>query len=658
MDNTKGLTQAGSDCPDAGHFYGREVAAALLEGQPLAEVARLITEVIASQLQVERVGLFLHDERGNIDPIALRNVSPEYGKAITRIVPMSPIMSHARATGQPVVARNVQQNDLLSPELRELYRLENISSLLLIILQYEQKFAGVLVVYPDAERVFAPQELAAFQSLADMATLAIALSQRFQQQREIAMLEERNRLAREIHDTVAQSLAVLILQMETTRIALRRADISGAEEMLAQAHGLAKNALEDTRRAVRGLAASAAQILSPAQAIAQEAEQLEAESGISAQFILSGEEQALNPDQRASLLRIAQEALTNARKHAQPSRVRVGLQYGAEEVTLLVEDDGVGFDPDAERTPGAEGGYGLFGIRERAKLVGAALYIDSTPGWGTRLRVSLPYRPATPIEGRRGEEETRRRGEEEKIQVQGTGDRGQGTGEFLSTLNSQLSTASSLSPIKVLIVDDHALARQGIRAMLQTSSDIVVVGEAENGEEAVDQAIKLEPDVVLMDLQMPKVDGLEGLRRLQIRRRHIPVIILTTLHTEHTISEALQSGARGFLLKDTNAEELLAAVHAAKRGETLLAPAIATRLADLTAGHGRFDLNEREREILQLLAQGARNKEIATALFIAPKTVEYHLSNLFTKLGVSNRTEATRLALEQGLVPPIGRSPK
>ncbi len=207
-------------------------------------------------------------------------------------------------------------------------------------------------------------------------------------------------------------------------------------------------------------------------------------------------------------------------------------------------------------------------------------------------------------------------------------------------------------------MDDHALARQGIRAMLQTSPDIVVVGEAENGEEAVEQAIKLEPDVVLMDLQMPKVDGLEGLRRLQIRRRHIPVMILTTLQTEHTISEALQSGARGFLLKDTNAEELLAAVHAAKRGETLLAPAIALRLADLAAGHGRFDLNEREREILQLLAQGARNKEIATALFIAPKTVEYHLSNLFTKLGVSNRTEATRLALEQGLVPPIGRSPK
>lgn len=412
MNTTQGLTQAGNDCSDAGNFYGREVAAALLEGQPLAEVARLITDVIARQLQVERVGLFLHDERGNIDPVALRNVSPEYGKAVTRMVPVSPLFSRAQATGLPVFERNVQQNDLFSSELRELYRKENISSLLIIMLQYEQKFAGVLVVYPDAERDFAPQELAAFQSLADMATLAIALSQRFQQQREIAMLEERNRLAREIHDTVAQSLAVLILQMETTRIALRRADNVGAEEMLTQAHGLAKNALEDTRRAVRGLAASAAEILSPAQAIAQEAEQLEAESGIPTQFILSGEEQTLNPDQRASLLRIAQEALTNARKHAQPSRVRVGLQYGAEEVTLLVEDDGLGFDPEAARTPGAEGGYGLFGIRERAKLVGAALYIDSTPGWGTRLRVSLPYRPATPIPGRR-EEETRRRGEEE-----------------------------------------------------------------------------------------------------------------------------------------------------------------------------------------------------------------------------------------------------
>ena len=185
--------------------------------------------------------------------------------------------------------------------------------------------------------------------------------------------------------------------------------------------------------------------------------------------------------------------------------------------------------------------------------------------------------------------------------------------------------------------------------MLQTSPDVVVVGEAENGGEAVDQTLKLEPDVVLMDLQMPHVDGLEGLRRLQIRRPLIPVVILTTLQTEHTISEALKSGARGFLLKDAGAEQLLAAVRAAKRGESLLAPAIALRLADLASGHGQFDLNEREREILQLLAQGARNKDIATSLFIAPKTVEYHLSNLFTKLGVSNRTEATRLALEQGL---------
>ena len=399
--NIKAQSQAA--CPDAGHFYGREVAAALLEGQPLAEVARLITEVIARQLRVERIGLFLHDEQGRIDPIALRNVSPEYGKAVTRVVPMSPILSRAQATGLPVFERNVQQNEQISPELRELYRREDIASVLMVMLQIEQRFAGALVVYPDAERIFTPQEIAGFQSLADMATLAIALSQRFQQQSEIAMLEERNRLAREIHDTVAQSLAVLILQIETTRIALSRNDTAGAEDMLAQAHGLAKNALEDTRRAVRGLAASAAQTLSPAQAIAQEAAQLEAEAGIATQFLLSGEEQALNPDQRASLLRIAQEALTNARKHARPGRVRVGLQYGAEDVTLLVEDDGVGFDPEANRIPGAEGGYGLFGIRERAKLVGGILTIDSTPGWGTRLRVSLPYRPATPI---RGEEET------------------------------------------------------------------------------------------------------------------------------------------------------------------------------------------------------------------------------------------------------------
>ena len=138
----------------------------------------------------------------------------------------------------------------------------------------------------------------------------------------------------------------------------------------------------------------------------------------------------------------------------------------------------------------------------------------------------------------------------------------------------------------------------------------------------------------------------------------VPVVILTTFQTEQQVMEALSAGARGFLLKDADPVELLAAVRAARRGETLLSPFVTDHLVSLASGQTRAagasrdpnELNEREREVLQLLAQGARNKEIANALFIATKTVEYHLSNIFSKLGVSNRTEAARTAVERGLV--------
>ena len=659
--------------------YSREVAAAILEGQPLDQIARLITNIVAQRLCVDRVGLFLRDTRGFITPIALRNVSPEYGQAISRLIPAAPILRRSEATGLPVFTRDVQNDSNIDAAKRALYRHENINSILMIMLQYEQHLAGALVVYPEADRLFTPVELAVFQSLADMATLGIAFSQQLQREREFAMLEERNRLAREIHDTVAQSLAALILQLDTTQTLLQRKDLPTTAEMLAQAHGLAKSALEDTRRAIRGLASANAQSLSSAQAIAQEAQQLQAESGIQTQFILTGEEQALTQDQRTSLLRIAQEALNNTRKHARPQRVRVGLQFGGDEVMLLIEDDGMGFDASAVRTPGVEGGYGLFGMEERAQLVGGALHIDSTPGWGTRIRVVMPYRlPASVTENRgsaRGEKKpearkteqirTNQRSAEQNRTEQNSIEQNrieQNRTEETSAEDS-FSAADgqqiiSSTAIRVLIVDDHTLARQGIRGMLQTSPDVVVVGEATDGGQAVEQALRLQPDVVLMDLQMPGVDGLEGLRRMRARLPNVPVVILTTFQTEQAVMEALAAGARGFLLKDADPAELLAAVRAAQRGETLLSPLVTDHLASLASGQTRAagaardpnELNEREREVLQLLAQGARNKEIANALFIAPKTVEYHLSNIFNKLGVSNRTEAARTAVERGLV--------
>jgi DNA-binding NarL/FixJ family response regulator/signal transduction histidine kinase len=629
--------------------HTREIAASILEGKPLHETADLITEKVMERLGEVRVGLYLRNPNKQVEAISLRGISTEYASKVTRLPYPTPLIERATATGLPYYFRDVQTDPQIGPEQRALFRSENIIGLVMAMLHHKDQVYGALAIYPNARREFTPLEMSAIQGFADMATLGIVMAQLLEKQREMAVMEERNRLQREIHDTVAQSLAALLLQIETTESHLEAGDHAAASEMLVAARGQAQRALQETRRAVQGLAPAVLELQSLAEAIAQEMDNLEEQTGIQTQFLTNGEVQSLMPDQSTALLRIAQEAINNARKHSGARRVRVGLQYGPEEVTLLVEDDGAGFDAHAPRTPGPEGGYGLFGMDERARLIGGTLEIDSTPGWGTRIRMMLPYRPAAPAAPIALPTDELHPAPPPAL-VRPT-----------PALDSPRTPAeSSADALRVLVVDDHQMARQGIRAMLERTGEVVVVGEAENGAEALLQAQLLAPDVVLMDLQMPEVDGLEGLRRIRANLPELPIVILTTFQTDETLTEALQAGARGFLLKDAEPSDLLAAVRAAHRGESLLNPAAIARLAALASGQttrppDSQELNEREMEVLEMLARGARNKEIAAALFIAPKTVEYHLSNLFSKLNVSNRTEAARVAIERGLVAPAFR---
>ncbi|MCW3098930.1 MAG: Response regulator containing a CheY-like receiver domain and an DNA-binding domain, partial [Chthonomonadaceae bacterium] len=316
----------------------REIAAAILEGHPLEEVAALITEAVADRLRVERVGLFLRGADGKLHAASLRNISAAYVDGIARLAHPTPAYKRSVATGLPYYARNVQDDAQLDPERRALFQREGITTLLFAVMQQGSTTTGALVVYPCAERQFTPAEIALFQSFTDQAALAIAMTQQMEQQREMAMSEERNRLAREMHDTVAQSLTGLILQIETAKTSVETGDLSAAGELLGMARVQAKHALEDTRRAVQGLAPASLERLTAAKAIAEEARRFESETGIPALFIQTGDEHDLPPEQQIALLRIAQEALTNARKHAQAQRVRVGLQFGADYVSLIVED--------------------------------------------------------------------------------------------------------------------------------------------------------------------------------------------------------------------------------------------------------------------------------------------------------------------------------
>jgi NarL family two-component system response regulator LiaR len=205
--------------------------------------------------------------------------------------------------------------------------------------------------------------------------------------------------------------------------------------------------------------------------------------------------------------------------------------------------------------------------------------------------------------------------------------------------------------IRVLITDDHGVVRQGLRMFLSLNPDIEVVGEAENGWEAVAMARELKPDVVLMDLLMPVMDGIEATAAIRSELPEVEVMALTSVLGDASVTGAIKAGAIGYLLKDTEAEELHRAIRGAAEGKVQLAPEAAARLMrEVRAPESPEELTERESEVLKLVARGKANKQIASDLFVEEKTVKAHVASILRKLGVQSRTQAALHAVRTGLV--------
>jgi NarL family two-component system response regulator YdfI len=213
-------------------------------------------------------------------------------------------------------------------------------------------------------------------------------------------------------------------------------------------------------------------------------------------------------------------------------------------------------------------------------------------------------------------------------------------------------------PIRILVADDHLIIRQGLRLILETEPDLLLVGEASDGAEAIDLVDKFHPDVVLMDLRMPGMDGLTALQRLRVTHPNVAVVILTTFNEDGLMRKGLGLGARGYLLKDTDRGSLFNTIRAAARGETLLKPEVLEKLLEnkkletkSAESEYDIDLTDREIEVLVSVAKGERSKEIAYTLGITERTVKAHLSNIYSKLGVDSRAAAVSEAMRRGWLP-------
>lgn len=217
-----------------------------------------------------------------------------------------------------------------------------------------------------------------------------------------------------------------------------------------------------------------------------------------------------------------------------------------------------------------------------------------------------------------------------------------------------------MDPIQVIIVDDHPMFRGGLRALLTTDPGMEVVGEANDAETAITLVEQLQPDVVIMDIQLPAISGIEATRRVQDMSPHIGILVVTMFEDDYSVFAAMRAGARGYVLKDANEDDILRAIRSIARGEAIFSPTIARRVMDYFAATSSTELKavprrsfpeltERERELLNLIARGESNTQIAETLVVSPKTVRNHISSIFSKLQVAGRAEAIIKARDAGL---------
>lgn len=427
------------------------------------------------------------------------------------------------------------------------------------------------------------------------------LEQYVSQVERITLLEERDRLSKDLHDTMGHSYTSIIMGMETLRVELKSKE---GEQQLDSLLQLARNSMEEVRLYLHQLDLSQ-ESLPLATTLQQLTEEFKKHAKVNVRTRIIGEEYMVSKQSKMTLYRSLQESLTNAVRHGHSTEIIVSLHFEPQQIRLDVQDNGCGVEDWKD-------GFGLTAMKERVSQSQGRVIVYSKKGEGTFISCVLP----------------------KQVQL----------------ANEQ---------IRLCIVDDHSFIRESLHTILGGLEDLQVVGMAEDGERALELCERLKPDVVLMDLEMPNLDGIHATKMIKKKWPDIRVLILSTFQNTERAKKIIRNGADGYLLKSIDSRELAESIRLVYRGGTMITHDLFHRMWEENEETGLFEsrsdgieygLTKREVEILELLSQGSRYKTIASTLYLSNGTVRNYASNLYEKLGVKNREEAVQKAKDIGLL--------
>ncbi|MGQ3545535.1 response regulator [Bacillus cereus] len=427
------------------------------------------------------------------------------------------------------------------------------------------------------------------------------LEQYVSQVERITLLEERDRLSKDLHDTMGHSYTSIIMGMETLRMELKSKE---GEQQLDSLLQLARNSMEEVRLYLHQLDLSQ-ESLPLATTLQQLTEEFKKHAKVNVRTRIIGEEYMVSKQSKITLYRSLQESLTNAVRHGHSTEIIVSLHFEPQQIRLDVQDNGCGVEEWKD-------GFGLTAMKERVSQSQGRVIVYSKKGEGTLISCVLP----------------------KQVQL----------------ANEQ---------IRLCIVDDHSFIRESLHTILSGLEDLQVVGMAEDGEQALELCGRLKPDVVLMDLEMPNLDGIHATKMIKKKWPDIRVLILSTFQNTERAKEIIRNGADGYVLKSIDSRELAESIRLVYRGGAMITHDLFHRMWEENEETGLFEsrsdgieygLTKRELEILELLSQGSRYKTIASTLYLSNGTVRNYASNLYEKLGVKNREEAVQKAKDIGLL--------